>query len=88
MVFFPLWPWWPDLVQSRVNAAARGTVKILYSFGNTAMDNGRGEGAWRRCPEHACKRKRGCASPRFTCMQLKPKREIAPEHGASAIAML
>ena len=43
---------------------------------------------WRTCPERACRRKRGCASPRMICADRAPKRQVSPEHEAAAMAML
>lgn len=43
---------------------------------------------WRNCAEPACRRKRGCASPRMICAERVPERDIPPEHQAASVAML
>ncbi len=42
---------------------------------------------WRKCPERVCRRKRGCASPRMTCLSL-PSRPVSPDQRAAGAAIL
>ncbi len=41
---------------------------------------------WRACPERVCRRQRGCASPRLTCLQSEPARPLSPDKQAAMLA--